>query len=102
MAAFKKSTNVIKNNTVKKATPVKEIENKNFAMHRQSYKFMAIGCAVIVLGFLLMIGGGNTDPTQFDESKMFSFQRITLAPLIVVAGFIFVGYAIMRKPKTNK
>ncbi|MDR1347889.1 MAG: DUF3098 domain-containing protein [Prevotellaceae bacterium] len=102
MATLKKSTNAIKTDTAKKAAPVKEIENKNFAMHRQNYKFMAIGCVVIVLGFLLMIGGGNADPAQFDASKMFSFQRITLAPVIVVAGFIFVGYAIMRKPKNNK
>jgi hypothetical protein len=96
MATLKKSTSAIK------TAPVKEIENKNFAMPKQNYRLMAIGCAIIVLGFLLMIGGGNADPAQFDESKMFSFQRITLAPIIVVAGFIFVGYAIMRKPQKNK
>jgi hypothetical protein len=80
-----------------KSTQIKE--DKNFAMPKQSYKFMAIGCAIIVVGFLLMLGGGNADPTQFDASAMFSFRRITLAPIIVVAGFVFVGYAIMRKPK---
>ena len=84
---------------VTKPNPIKEERNKDFAMPQQSYKYMAIGCAIIVLGFLLMIGGGNEDPTQFDASEMFSFRRITLAPIIVMAGFIFVGYAIMRKPK---
>ena len=82
-----------------KSTPQKDNSDKNFAMPKQSYKFMAIGCAIIVLGFLLMLGGGSADPTQFDADKMFSFRRITLAPIVVVAGFIFVGYAIMRKPK---
>jgi hypothetical protein len=88
--------------TFKKSVSTKANDDKNFAMPKQSYKYMAIGCAIIVLGFLLMIGGGNDDPTQFDESKMFSFTRITLAPIIVVAGFVFVGYSIMRKPKENK
>ncbi|MDR2126187.1 MAG: DUF3098 domain-containing protein [Prevotellaceae bacterium] len=88
--------------TIKKSTPIKENENKNFAMPSQNYKFLAAGCAIIVLGFLLMLGGGNEDPTQFDADKMFSFRRITLATLVVVAGFVFVGYAIMRKPKENK
>ncbi|MDR1985207.1 MAG: DUF3098 domain-containing protein [Prevotellaceae bacterium] len=87
--------------TIKKSTPIKENENKNFAMPRQSYKYLAIGFAIIVIGFLLMIGGGSENPAEFDESAMFSFRRITLAPIIVVAGFIFVGYAIMRKPKSN-
>jgi len=92
----------IKKSTQGKSVPVKKEEkNKDFAMPKQSYKFLAIGCAIIVLGFLLMIGGGSDDPTVFDASKMFSFRRITLAPIIVIAGFIFVGYAIMRNPKTT-
>lgn len=87
---------------INKHTQAKEDKNENFAMPKQSYKYMAIGCAIIVLGFLLMIGGGNEDPTKFDAASMFSFRRITLAPIIVVAGFVFVGYAIMRKPKKKK
>ena len=86
---------------VTKSNPVKEEKDKNFAMPKDSYKYIAIGCAIIVLGFLFMIGGGNEDPNIFDASKMFSFRRITLAPIIVMAGFIFVGYAIMRKPKNT-
>lgn len=87
---------------IKKPNPIKEEKNKDFAMPKQSYKYLAIGCAIIVLGFILMIGGGNADPTKFDASEMFSFRRITLAPIIVVAGFVFVGYAIMRNPKNTK
>ncbi|MDR2293318.1 MAG: DUF3098 domain-containing protein [Prevotellaceae bacterium] len=88
--------------TQKKSTQMKEDKNKNFALPRENYLFLAAGCAIIVLGFVLMIGGGNEDPTIFNADEMFSFRRITLAPIIVVAGFIFVGYAIMRKPKQDK
>lgn len=69
-----------------------------FAIARDSYKYLAIGFAIIVLGFLLMIGGKSEDPNVFNY-EMFSFRRITLAPLVVMFGFIFEIWAIMRKPK---
>jgi fumarate reductase subunit D len=75
-------------------------ENKgklNFALGRENYKLLAIGFAIIVLGFLLMLGGRSDDPNQFSE-KIFSFRRITLAPIVVLAGFIFEIWAIMKKP----
>jgi len=62
---------------------------------------MAIGFAIIVLGFILMTGGGSDDPNVF-SSDIFSFRRITLAPIVLVVGFAFEIYAIMKKPKTNK
>lgn len=60
-----------------------------------NYRLMLIGFAVIVLGFVLMAGGGSDDPNQFNEA-MFSFRRITLAPMLVLAGFVFEIYAIMK------
>lgn len=75
-------------------------ENKgklNFALGRENYKLLAIGFAIIVIGFLLMLGGRSDDPNQFSE-KIFSFRRITLAPIVVLAGFIFEIWAIMKKP----
>jgi hypothetical protein len=54
-----------------------------------------------VLGFILMIGGKSEDPTIFNEEEIFSFRRITLAPIIVLAGFIFEIWAIMKKPKSD-
>jgi fumarate reductase subunit D len=75
-------------------------ENKgklNFALGRENYKLLAIGFAIIVLGFLLMLGGRSDDPNQFRE-KIFSFRRITLAPIVVLAGFIFEIWAIMKRP----
>ncbi len=80
----------------------KETENKfQFALAKENYILLAIGFAIIILGFLLMIGGRSDDPTVFNE-EIFSFRRITLAPIVVLFGFIFEIYAIMKKPKSEK
>lgn len=77
----------------------KEEEKKTgFALGRENYKLMAIGFAVIIVGFILMAGGRSDDPKVFSE-EIFSFRRVTLAPLIVLAGFIFEIYAIMKRPR---
>jgi len=75
-------------------------ENKNveFALDKRNFILMGIGLLVIIIGFILMAGGKSEDPAVFNES-MFSFTRITLAPLMVFAGFVFEIYAIMKKPK---
>ncbi|MBQ8863521.1 MAG: DUF3098 domain-containing protein [Rikenellaceae bacterium] len=75
-------------------------DNKNnegkMALGKKNLIMMAIGVAVIVLGFILMAGGGSDDPTVFNY-EMFSFRRITLAPILVVGGFAFEIYAIMKR-----
>jgi hypothetical protein len=73
-----------------------------FALGKENYKLLAIGFAIIVAGFLLMLGGGTDDPNVFNEDEIFSFRRITLAPIVVLAGFIFEIWAIMKKPKEDK
>lgn len=73
-------------------------ERKNYALGKENLKLILIGFLIVVLGFVLMSGGGSSDPNIFDES-IFSFRRITLAPIVVLAGFGFVIYAIMKKPK---
>lgn len=75
-------------------------EKTNFALNRENYKLLAIGFGIIVLGFILMLGGKSEDPNEFSE-KIFSFRRITLAPIVVLAGFGFEIWAIMRKPKAK-
>jgi hypothetical protein len=80
---------------------VKQPENEAsglFPLGKENYKLMLIGLGIIVLGFILMIGGGSDDPKVFSED-IFSFRRITLAPIIVLFGFIFQIYAIMKRPK---
>lgn len=73
-------------------------EKSNFALSPENYKLLAIGFVIIVIGFLLMLGGKSEDPNVFSE-KIFSFRRITLAPVVVLAGFVFEIWAIMKKPK---
>ena len=76
-------------------------ERLNFALGPENYKLLAIGFGIIVIGFLLMLGGRSESPDQFSE-KIFSFRRITLAPIVVLAGFIFEIWAIMKKPKDSE
>jgi uncharacterized membrane protein len=76
-------------------------KEKQFALGPENYRLMLIGFAVIVLGFILMVGGGSDDPVHVFNEKMFSFQRITLAPILVLAGFVFEIYAIMKQPKKS-
>ena len=72
-----------------------------FVFSRMNYRLLIIGLAVLFVGFLLMSGGGSDDPNQFDSS-IFSFTRVTLAPVIVLIGFIIEGVAIMYRPKAGK
>ncbi len=75
-------------------------ETTGFALGKENYKLMAIGFAIIVVGFILMAGGGSDDPNVFNP-EIFSFRRITLAPLILLIGFALEIYAIMKKPKSK-
>jgi hypothetical protein len=74
----------------------------NFAISKENYNYIAIGFGLMVLGFILMIGGGSKDPNVFHEDAIFSFRRITLSPLLIIAGLVFEIYAIMRKPKVKE
>ena len=76
------------------------MDKRNFAFSKANYILLAIGFAVIIIGFLLMTGPGSTE-THF-EPDIFSFRRIKLAPTVCFFGFIFVIYAILFKGKTCK
>ncbi len=74
-------------------------ENIGFALGKQNFYLLAIGFVIIIIGFLLMSGGATKDPNVFNGDELFSFRRITLAPIVILFGFIFEIYAIMKKPK---
>ena len=78
-----------------------EKESAEFPLQRENYILLIIGFAIIMLGFLLMMGGKSDDPNVFNE-EIFNFRRITLAPIIVLFGFVFEIWAIMKKPKEEK
>ena len=70
----------------------------DFAFGRINYTLMLTGIGLIVLGFMLMAGGKSDDPHVFNP-EVFSFRRITLAPIVVMAGFVLNIYAIVKKAK---
>lgn len=70
--------------------------DEKMALPTKSYKLLLIGFGIIILGFLLMIGGEPASADGFNEN-IFSWRRITLAPIVLVAGFLFEVYAIMKR-----
>ena len=75
------------------------MDRKKFAFDKTNFILLAIGMAVIIIGFLLMIGPGSTE-TVF-EPDIFSVRRTKVAPFVCFAGFIFMIYGILRAPKDN-
>lgn len=73
--------------------------NKNTLFGKQNLLWMLIGAIVIILGFFLMAGGKSEDPNVFNEAEVYSTTRITIAPLLILAGLIIEIYAIMKKGK---
>jgi membrane-bound ClpP family serine protease len=81
---------------------MKGLDNmEGFALGKENLKLLVIGLIIIIIGFILMTGGKAEDPSVFNP-EIFSFRRITLAPMVVLFGFLFEIYAIMKKPKTKK
>ena len=76
--------------------------NNDMAFTATNYRLLLIGIGIVVLGFLLMTGGGNGDPNAFDEAEIFSARRITVAPIVVLIGYLFVVYAILKKTVRNE
>jgi fumarate reductase subunit D len=79
----------------------KKQENTGFAIGKENYRIMIAGVVILVIGMLLMIGGGSDDPNKFSGDELFSFRRITLAPVVILVGFVVVMVAIIRKPKAE-
>jgi len=69
-----------------------------FAFQKENYKWLIIGLIINVIGFTLMIGGGSDDPTKFNADELFSPVRLTVAPILIIAGYVIIIYAIMKKP----
>jgi len=78
------------------------MSNNKLAVPVENYKFILIGLITTVIGFFLMSGGGSEDPNVFIPEELFSFRRITLAPIMVIAGFGIVLFAILKRPSENE
>lgn len=77
-----------------------ESKSLDFVFEKQNYIIMIIGVVVIILGYILMVGGGSDDPKVFNYD-IFDFRRLTLAPIVIILGFVIEIYAIMKRPKSN-
>ena len=67
---------------------------------KENYKWMLIGLVLMAIGMFLLSGGtSNKDPNVFDKAAVYSTTRITIAPLLILAGLVMEVFAIFRKPK---
>jgi hypothetical protein len=64
---------------------------------KSNYIWMLVGAALIIAGMLLMSGGKSADPNVFNENEVYSFRRITLAQIVMIAGFLVEIYALFKK-----
>lgn len=72
--------------------------NQVFLFDKSNFTWMITGVALILLGLVLIAGGKSPDPSKFNYDEVYSFRRITLAPIIMMIGFAIEVYAIMKKP----
>lgn len=73
-------------------------EKATFAFGKDNYKMLLIGIAIVVVGMICMIGGASDDPNKMSED-IFDFRRLTLAPIVIIGGYVVVLLAIIKKPK---
>ena len=98
----------------KKAAPAKVTVTKETAattkpaavvstplFEKENFMWMGIGAIVIAIGMLLMAGGKNTDANQFDYNVVYSFRRVTIAPILILLGLLIEIYAIFKKSKAH-
>lgn len=87
-----KTTTSDKKNIVKEQTA----DKSEFAFGKENYILFLIAFGIILIGYALMSGGKAENPSVFNE-EIFSFRRITLAPVVVIIGYIVGVYAILKK-----
>lgn len=73
-----------------------------FLFDKSNYRLIILGVVLILLGLFLMAGGKSPDPHVFRYDEVFSFRRVTLAPVLMMIGFCLQIYAIMKKPASSE
>lgn len=69
-----------------------------FAFAKENYIWMIIGVVVLIIGYILLIGGGSKDPNEFNYA-LFNTRRMVIAPIFILLGLVIEVYAIMKKHK---
>ena len=81
---------------------VKESQKAKLPLfEKDNYLWMGIGAVIVIIGMFLMSGGKNADPNQFDTKLVYSTTRITIAPILILAGFAVEVFAIFKRPKAQ-
>ena len=75
------------------------MDKRDFAFGRMNFILLAVGMAIVLIGFILMSGSGSTD--QAYNPDIFSARRIKVAPVVCLVGFVSMIYAVVHKPKDN-
>jgi hypothetical protein len=70
---------------------------EHFGFDPKNYKWLFVGLAINVFGYILMIGGGAENLNDFNADELFSTTRITISPILIVAGYVVILYSIMKK-----
>ena len=83
----------------KKETAKTTTSSQASLFDKSNLVWMLIGIGVMALGFLLMAGGASDDPNVFKPEEVYSKMRITVAPIVILAGLVVLIYAIFRNPK---
>ena len=81
---------------------VKQPASSSNLFDKENYILMVIGVIVLTIGFCLMVGGKSADPTKFNDDDIYSTTRITIAPIVILTGFIIEIFAIMKQPKKSQ
>lgn len=77
------------------------MSNFDFPLKKDNIRIILLGVVLNIIGYVLMIGGGSENPNEFKEAELFSSLRITVAPIIIIAGIALIIYGIMKKSKLN-
>lgn len=76
------------------------MDKRNFAFDKVNFILLAVGMAIVVIGFILMSGGASTEEAY--NPDIFSVRRIKVAPVVCLVGFLSMVYAVIRRPKDNE
>jgi len=87
--------------TTTTTTVKKDTSGMGSLFEKTNYTWMLIGVGVMIVGFLLMAGGKSNDPNVFNPSEVYGTRRITIAPIVILAGLVIEIIAIFRQPKNS-
>jgi len=78
------------------------VNNTPSLFTKDNYIWMLAGLVIIAIGMFMMSGGASSNPNEFNAKEVYSARRITVAPILILAGLVIEIYAIFKKPKSKE